>query len=421
MKTFLEIVAEDIIRKYGNNLSRIAVVFPNKRASLFLNEALARLSGKPIWSPAYITISDLFRQHSSLTVGDPIRLVCELYRTFISVTGIDETLDHFYGWGQLLISDFDDIDKNMAVAHDVFRNLRDIHELDDLSYLTEEQTKLLQRFFSNFSPDHNSELKQRFLKLWTRFEDIYTQYRQQLRDEQLAYEGMLYREVAEQEDITLKYDTYLFVGFNMMQKVEVSLCERLQKAQRAKFYWDFDTYYMAPHHEAGHYIREYLKRFPNELDDSNQEIYSCFSGKKDISFVSSQTENAQARFVTQWLRQKGRIEAGKKTAIVLCDEHHRLSAQRHAREFARLPALTTETNAENAQIPDAPRDAPLLCPFLRGGYAARAHRRQPAIHRVDAEYRQTHRPTHAGRGQPDAGRGAFPHVHPAEPPLLAHR
>ena len=145
MKTFLEIVAEDIIRKYGNNLSRIAVVFPNKRASLFLNEALARLSGKPIWSPAYITISDLFRQHSSLTVGDPIRLVCELYRTFISVTGIDETLDHFYGWGQLLISDFDDIDKNMAVAHDVFRNLRDIHELDDLSYLTEEQTKLLQR------------------------------------------------------------------------------------------------------------------------------------------------------------------------------------------------------------------------------------------------------------------------------------
>ena len=77
MKAFLEIVAEDIIRKYGTDLSHIAVVFPNKRASLFLNEALARLAGRPIWSPAYITISDLFRQHSSLTVGDPIKLVCE--------------------------------------------------------------------------------------------------------------------------------------------------------------------------------------------------------------------------------------------------------------------------------------------------------------------------------------------------------
>lgn len=234
MKTFLEIVAEDIIRKYGTDLSRIAAVFPNKRASLFLNEALARLADRPIWSPSYITISDLFRQHSTLTVGDPIKLVCELYRCFTLVTGIDETLDHFYGWGQLLISDFDDIDKNMAVAHDVFRNLRDIHELDDLSYLTEEQTALLQRFFSNFSPDHNSELKRRFLQLWSNFEEIYETFRAQLRAEQLAYEGMLYREVAEKDDITFNYDTYLFVGFNMMQKVELRLCQRLVESGKAK-------------------------------------------------------------------------------------------------------------------------------------------------------------------------------------------
>ena len=284
MKTFLEIVAEDIIRKYGTDLSRIAVVFPNKRASLFLNEALARLADRPIWSPSYITISDLFRQHSALTVGDPIKLVCELYRCFTSVTGIDETLDHFYGWGQLLISDFDDIDKNMAVAHDVFRNLRDIHELDDLSYLTEEQTALLQRFFSNFSPDHNSELKRRFLQLWSNFEEIYETFRAQLRAEQLAYEGMLYREVAEKDDITFNYDTYLFVGFNMMQKVELRLCQRLVESGKAKFYWDFDHYYMAPNNEAGHYIR-------------------------------------QARYVSQWLQSENRIEGGRQTAVVMADEH----------------------------------------------------------------------------------------------------
>lgn len=76
MKTFLEHVAADIIRRYGTQLNRIAVVFPNKRASLFLDDALARIAGKPIWSPAYITISDLFRQNSSLSIGDPIRLVC---------------------------------------------------------------------------------------------------------------------------------------------------------------------------------------------------------------------------------------------------------------------------------------------------------------------------------------------------------
>ena len=95
MRTFLEYVAQDIIAKYGTDLSRIAVVFPNKRASLFMNEYLARIADKPIWSPAYITISELFRQHCSLMIGDPIKLICDLYQTFIQCTGSDESLDHF--------------------------------------------------------------------------------------------------------------------------------------------------------------------------------------------------------------------------------------------------------------------------------------------------------------------------------------
>ena len=143
MKAFLEFVAEDIIRKYGTDLSRIAVVFPNKRASLFLNDALMRRCDRPLWSPSYITISDLFRRRSSLQVADPIKLVCELHRVYTEITGFDETLDHFYGWGQLLISDFDDIDKNMAPADKIFANLRDIRELDDISYLNEEQKAFL--------------------------------------------------------------------------------------------------------------------------------------------------------------------------------------------------------------------------------------------------------------------------------------
>ena len=99
MKAFLEYVAEDILSKYGTDLSRLTIVFPNKRASLFLNEHLARLARKPIWSPAYTTISELFRKFSKRRVADPIKLVCELHKSFIAKTGIKETLDHFYGWG----------------------------------------------------------------------------------------------------------------------------------------------------------------------------------------------------------------------------------------------------------------------------------------------------------------------------------
>ena len=151
--TFLEYVAKDLIAKYGDNLARVAVVFPNKRAALFMNDSLAKEAGKPIWSPAYLTISDLFKRQSNLDVADPIKQVCDLYHTFVEVTGTEETLDHFYGWGQLLLADFDDIDKNMADAHRVFANLKDLHALDTADYLTEEQREELRRFFKHFNDD----------------------------------------------------------------------------------------------------------------------------------------------------------------------------------------------------------------------------------------------------------------------------
>ncbi|MBO4827406.1 MAG: PD-(D/E)XK nuclease family protein [Prevotella sp.] len=318
-KTFLEYVADDIVSKYGTDLASTAVVFPNKRASLFLNEHLARRAGKPLWSPAYITISDLFRQQSALSVGDPIKLVCDLHKSFIACTALDETLDRFYGWGQLLLADFDDIDKNMAEAEKVFVNLKNIHELDDVSYLDDEQKEILQRFFSNFAPDQDSRLKQKFMRLWSRFNDIYNDYRQRLRSQGIAYEGMLYRKVAENPQAVFNYDRYLFIGFNMMQKVEQQLCLRLMQEGKAKFYWDFDAYYMHGN-EAGHYIAQYLKRFPNELDTTNDAIYNNFAKPKNIAYISAPTENIQARYVSHWLRQNNRIADGRRTAIILGNE-----------------------------------------------------------------------------------------------------
>ena len=282
--SFLEHVASDLLARFGTDLSRVAVVFPNKRASLFLNDYLAHQAKRPLWSPAYITISDLFRSHSKLQVADPILLVCELHKCFTRCTGIDETLDHFYGWGQLLLSDFDDLDKNMGPADRVFANLRDIHELDDVSYLTDEQRKLIQRFFSNFSDDHNSELKQRFLRLWSRIGDIYHTFNEQLAAQGLAYEGALYRQVAEDETISFEYDTYVFVGFNLLQQVEQTLFRRLEREGKAVFYQDTEK--QPPQH---------------------------------LTFISAPTENIQARYVSERLTPE-RIADGRRTAVVLCNE-----------------------------------------------------------------------------------------------------
>ena len=353
-KTFLEYVAEDIISKYGTDLSRIAVVFPNKRAALFLNEHLARLAGQPVWSPAYITISDLFRQHTDLKTADPIKLICDIHKSFTKCTGIDETLDHFYGWGQLLLADFDDIDKNMADADSIFCNLKDIHELDDISYLDDEQKEMLARFFANFSDDIDSELKKRFLSLWSHFGDIYHDYNRRLTEQGIGYEGAIYRKVASEQTLHLKYDKYLFVGFNLLQKVERVLFSRLMKEGKAKFYWDFDEYYMpSPSHhlttspsplgfcrlpEQEHLSGGALvssaptnlttspsqhlniSDFPNELDNTDPDIYANMRRPKRIRFISSPTENAQARFASNWLLENERYKAGRKTAVVMCDE-----------------------------------------------------------------------------------------------------
>lgn len=327
MKTFLEFVAEDIIRKYGTDLSRIAVVFPNKRASLFLNEHLARIAGKPIWSPAYITISDLFRQHSALTVGDPVKLTCDIHKSFTECTGIEESLDHFYGWGQLLLADFDDLDKNMADASKALANIRDIHEFDDISYLTEGQKQMLRKFFSNFSENHNTALKERFLKMWSHLYDIYVNYQARLRSQGIAYEGMLYRDVATDEMVDFRYDTYLFVGFNVIQRVEQTMFSRLQKAGKARFYWDFDKYYMPSSlkgqhimNEAGRYIAQYLQAFPNEFDVDDAALYDSFSRPKKIAYIAASTENIQARYISTWLKEHDRYKDGRRTAIVMCDE-----------------------------------------------------------------------------------------------------
>ena len=375
MKTFLSFVAQDILAKYGTDLSQVAVVFPNKRASLFLNQHLARLAGgRPLWSPAYLTISELFRLHSRRQVADPIKLVCELYKSFVAQTGTDETLDHFYGWGQLLLSDFDDIDKQMADADHVFANLADLHEMDDDSYLTDEQRDVLRRFFGNFSDSHNSELKQRFLTLWSHMADIYHDFNRRLEAQGLAYEGALYREVVSKNGLTengefrtengelrtengeLRTERYdysqggeptdsktnhtsqfsvlssqlnssqlnssqfiLFVGFNALLKVEQRLFTLLRREGKARFYWDFDHYYMKGN-EAGHFIGQYLTLFPNELGNEDADIYDCMASPKDITIASATTENIQARYATQWLRRQEPGTVGADTAVVLCNE-----------------------------------------------------------------------------------------------------
>ena len=321
---FLEHVARDLYGKYGNDLSHVTIVFPNKRASLFLKEHLSQMTNQPLWCPAITTISDLFREHSRLIVADDIKLIFELWKSFVSCSGGDDSLDKFYAWGKVLLSDFDDIDKSMANAKGLFANLKDLHSYDTAEYLTAHQVEVLKHFFQDFSEDHTSILKKRFLQLWSRFSDIYTDFHQRLARQGLTYEGALYREVVDDEEADFGGNTYAFVGFNALQEVERRLFKRLRQEGKAIFYWDFDHYYLptkpAKHpHEAGELLKNFINDFPNEFDNDSH-IYDHFSEKKDITFIGAPTDSIQGRYVSQWLGDERRVKAGNRSAVVLCNE-----------------------------------------------------------------------------------------------------
>lgn len=319
---FLHLVAHDLFSKTGNDLSRVAIVFPNKRASLFFNEYLANESDQPLWSPAYVSISELFQQLSVLRLGDPIRLVCELHKVFCQEMESEETLDDFYFWGELLISDFDDADKNLVDANRLFSNLQDLKGLmDDYDFLDKEQEEAIRQFFQNFSIEKRTELKEKFISLWNKLGDVYRSYRENLKKLDIAYEGMLYRDVIERLDASaLRYDQYVFVGFNVLNKVEHSFFKQLQDAGKSLFYWDYDIFYTQPtqikSHEAGEFIKRNLKDFPNQLPPS---YFDELRKPKTVRFISSPTENAQARYLPGWVRTTMSGDE-KENAVVLCNE-----------------------------------------------------------------------------------------------------
>lgn len=323
MESFLKLVAADLYKHTEGNLAHTAVVFPNKRAGLFFNEYLAQESESPIWSPAYVSISELFRSLSPWEVGDPVKLVCELYKIFRRETQSTETLDDFYFWGEMLISDFDDADKNKVDTDKLFSNLQDLRNImDDYTFIDDEQEEAIRQFFQNFSIERRTALKERFISLWDVLGNIYKGFRESLASQNIAYEGMMYRHVIEHLDVDkLPYEKYVFVGFNVLNKVEHTLFTQLKDAGKAAFYWDYDEFYMkenrqAVTHEAGEFIRRNLRDFPSPLSG---ELFKNLSKPKEVHYIASSTENAQARNLPQWIRNN-LTTPEKETAVVLCNE-----------------------------------------------------------------------------------------------------
>jgi len=332
MTYFLEHIAESLLKEFGNTLNRHCLVFPNRRAGLYFLKYLAARIEKPVWAPSTLTINELFRSYSSLELAGNEILLFELYKVYANLKKPHETFDDFYYWGDMLLNDFDDVDKYIVDATLLFRNVLDIKNIDQqFGSLTDTQIEIIRKFWTNFNLDKPSREKSGFIGIWSILADLYSDFRKKLKDQNLAFEGMIFREIAENTQNYCsgddRWDMIHFIGFNALNECEKLLMTWYKKAGRARFYWDFDNSYIKEGtlNSAGFFLKDDLKIFGNDMPKgwSYDTMLSKESPDVHRRVIDTSSDVAQVKLVSHLLKELPDITIynAHHTAVILSDEN----------------------------------------------------------------------------------------------------
>lgn len=326
MEKFLEQVAADLWSRYGERVGELRVILPNVRTRVFFVDALSRIASKPIWAPEYLSIDALMVELSGLGRVDQIVAITELYKIYAEYHQ-GESFDSFYHWGEVLLGDYDAVDKYLIDAPMLFANVADLKDVDAAleDYLDEEQIMAIRRFWREFEPGKRvTDHKEKFLTVWRTLLPVYERLRERLEQMGVGYSGMIYRRAADllrEGSIELPKGDYVVIGFNALSAAEKVLFDHLHRVHSADFYWDWDEYYLRDdRQEAGLFMRENLKRYPAP---ASFRLESHFAEPKEMRVVSTASNSLQCKYVAEFveevLEHDGHID--KNTAIVLTDEN----------------------------------------------------------------------------------------------------
>ena len=253
-------------------------VFPNRRSAAFFRKhvcSCAAAAGRTSMMPECVTINDLFSSLSSVRPCDRITQVVRLYDCYRELYPNAESLDEFICWGDVLLGDFNDVDKYLVDPRQLFTNVSDLKSIeDDFSYMSEAQKEAIRTFLSHFRAESTPSGKERpikdsFLKIWNILLPLYETFNELLRSESLAYEGMIYREVASLPDgVRAATDgkKYVFVGLNALNECEKKLLRHLRDAGSAEFCWDW----------SGEWIRDPKNRASFFMEANVSEFQQAF-------------------------------------------------------------------------------------------------------------------------------------------------
>ncbi|MNF22846.1 PD-(D/E)XK nuclease superfamily protein [compost metagenome] len=312
--SFLDSIASVLINDYSDKLSDTIVVLPNKRAKVFLVEALKNQVSTNIFSPEIISIEDFVQEIAGIRSVDPIELLFEFYEVYLSITdkANQQTFELFANWAKTLLQDFNEIDRYLQDPSHVLSYLKDIEDIKKWGIEVENKTQLLENY----------------IDFWKLLPNYYQSLYTHLLNKGIGYQGLIYREAVNNLDHfsnSIQDKQFLFAGFNAFNAAEEKIIQHLIASDCAKIYWDADqTFLNDPFHDAGLFIRRFKETWKHYKSNPFEWIVNDFSQTKNIQVIGTPKTIGQAKIAGSIIENtinanpNGSLD---KVAIVLGEEN----------------------------------------------------------------------------------------------------
>ncbi|MFO7615648.1 MAG: PD-(D/E)XK nuclease family protein [Bacteroidales bacterium] len=326
MKSFLSLVVRDVLEATGGDPGRSVFIFPNRRAGRTFSRELHRQIPRPVFSPEVYSIDDWMVRLSGLVVPDRLTRLAALYPVVRKQLDYQGSFGQFLDFGEMILNDFDDVDKYLADPAVLFRGLTEYKKTEAIieSEEYEQIAALVAGFWGSFS-DRTSRHQENWLATWENLENIYRSFHEVLVSRGLATSGMCYRKVADR--IRGGYprleETELvgLVGFNALTRAEEELFTYLRDTGKARFYWDYHPFYCNGLHEAGQFIQRHLRQFPppdafSPFPGGENSLFDPQPESPSVRVLPVTSQSGQIHLLTRLLREDPTGPRG----IVLADE-----------------------------------------------------------------------------------------------------
>ncbi len=307
MYTFLEDTLNRIKKKH-TKLSELTIILPSKRAGGFLKNYLRTTSEETAFAPHIISIEEFIEELSDLTLVDPTELIFKSYEAYLATTHIKEkeSFESFSGWITTLLNDINEVDRYLVDPNSFFNYLGSIKTMDRWNVQGE-----------------STEMIQNYLRFWEGLYPYYQSLKEQLKKEGIGYQGLLYREAAENIEHYIsanRIKKHIFIGFNALNTAEQHIIQELLEADHTDVYWDVEhTFFNDPQHGAALFVRRYFEEWKYYKSNTPQFITDNYSTPKQIDLVATQSNISQAKYIGESLSRLSPDELSR-TAIVLADE-----------------------------------------------------------------------------------------------------